>query len=75
MPVFFEELKVLAPVKDIELAFVSTVGKYLFAESRAAPNHLDILDAAIYGLEEHEVQDVRHVDARIQHIHGNGYLW
>ena len=72
--VLLEVLEVVAPVKNIELCFVLSVAEDIFRETGATTYHLLETDAAHHGLEEHEVQDVGHVNACVEHIHRHGHL-
>ena len=67
--IIFEELKVLTPVKYIELFLVRAVGKDSLAETCAAAYHLDIFDARVYRLKEYQVKNVWYINTGIQHIH------
>lgn len=71
--ILLEILEVPAPVKDIEAVLILTA-KDTRTQTGSAANHLPELDLALDDLEEHQVQDVRYVDTRIQHIHTDGYL-
>lgn len=71
--ILLEILEIPAPVEDIEAVLI-LAAKDTRAQTGIAANHLPELDLALDDLEEHQVQDVRYVDARIQHIYGNGYL-
>ena len=71
--ILFEILEIPAPVEDIETLLILSAEDSR-TQSGATANHLPELDFTLDDLEENQVQDVRYVDTRIQHIHGNGYL-
>ena len=71
--ILLEILEIPASVEDIEAVLI-LAAKDTRTQTGTAANHLPELDLALDDLEEHQVQDVRYVDARIQHIYGNGYL-
>ena len=68
-----EEFKVSAEIKDIKLTLVFPVDKTRTQPGSAA-DHLPELGLAHDLLEKDQVQDLRHIDAGIQHIYGNGNL-
>ena len=68
-----KELKVAAEVKNIELVLVLTIQQPR-TQTGAAPDHLPELRLAHDLFEEHQIQHLRHVNAGVQHIHGNGDL-
>ena len=68
-----KELKVAAEVKNIELVLILTIHQPR-TQTGATPNHLPELRFAHDLFKEHQIQHLRHVDAGVQHIHGNGDL-
>ena len=70
-----EVLEVATVVKDEELLFVLSLTEDIGAEACATANHLVELDLGVHLLEEHQVEAVRHIDARIHHIDGDDYLY
>ena len=68
-----KELKVAAEVKNIELVLILTIHQPR-AQTGASPDHLPELRLAHDLLEKHQIQHLRHVNAGVQHIHGNGDL-
>ena len=73
--VLVEILKVATPVEDVEELLVVPWSEYVFRQSRASTNHLHKLDFALHYLEEHQVKHIGNIDASIEHIHTDGYLW
>jgi len=67
-----EELEVAAEVEDAEVLLVAPRPEEIRTEPRAAPDHLPELDPGVDRLEEDEIRDLGDVDARVQHIHGDG---
>ena len=68
-----EKIKVSAKIKNIEFLLIFSV-QQTRTESCAPPNHLPEFCLAHNLFEKYQVQNLRHVDSRIQHIHGNGNL-
>ena len=68
-----EKFKVPANVKDIELVLVLPVDQPR-TQAGAPANHLPEFRLTHHLFEKHQVEDLRHVDARVQHVHGNGDL-
>ena len=68
-----KELKVAAEVKNIELVLILTIHQPR-TQTGATPNHLPELRFAHDLFKEHQIQHLRHVDAGVQHTHGNGDL-
>ena len=68
-----KELKVAAEVKNIELVLILTIHQPR-TQTGATPNHLPEFCLAHDLFEEHQIQHFRHVNAGVQHIHGNGDL-
>ena len=68
-----EELKVAAEVENVEFLLVRAV-QQAGAEPGAAANHLPELGLAHNLFEKHQVEHLRHINAGVQHVHGNGDL-
>ena len=68
-----KELKVAAEVENVEFVLILTV-QQPWTQTGAAPDHLPELRLAHDLLEKHQIQHLRHVNAGVQHIHGNGDL-
>ena len=66
--VLAEELEVLAEVEDVEVLLVLARAEQVRAQPRAAADHLPELGLRAHQLEEHEVDDLRHVDAGVEHV-------
>ena len=67
---------VLPEVDDQELGLLA-VGQAVEEAARllvagAAADHLPELDAGLHRLHEHEVHDFGHVNAGVEHVHGDG---
>jgi len=56
-----------AEIEHVEKFFVPAWTEQLRSQSRTAPNHLPELRLRSHELEEHEIHDFMHVDARIEH--------
>ena len=76
--VLTEELEVAAPVEDEEALLVGmrpvegVEHAQPLAQACAAADHLPELDLRAHLLEEHQVHDLRHVDASVHHVHRHG---
>ena len=70
--VLAEEVEIEAEVEDAEVLLVLIRAEEVFAKAGATAYHLPELDLGVNRLEEDQVGDLRHVDAGIQHVHGNG---
>jgi len=68
-----KELKVAAEVENIELVLILTIQQPR-TQTGATPNHLPEFCLAHDLFEEHQIQHFRHVNAGVQHIHGNSDL-
>ena len=68
-----KELKVAAEVENIELVLILTIQQPR-TQTGAASNHLPELRFAHDLFKEHQIQHLRHVNAGVQHIHGNSDL-
>ena len=66
-----EKVEVEAEVEDAEIVLVVPGSEQIGAEPRAAPDHLPELDPRVDRLEEDQVGHLGHVDARIEHVHGD----
>ena len=66
-----EKLEVAAKIEDVKLGFVESQAEQIGAQARAASYHLPELGFAANRLEDHQIQNVGHVDSRIQHIDRN----
>ena len=69
-----EVLEVVTPVEYLEILLVLTHAINVFTQTGATPYHLHELDFRPYPLEENQVQYIRHIDARIHHVHRYSYL-
>ena len=69
--VLAEKFKVLAVIKHVEELLVLTGSIQVRAQPRATPHHLPELGFGPNHLEEHQIDDLRHVDAGVQHVHRN----
>ena len=69
--VLAEKFEVLAVVEDAEELLVLAGAEEIGAKPRAAADHLPKLRLRPDQLEEHEVDDLRHVDAGIEHVDGD----
>src|SRR5262249_30993156 len=67
-----KKLKVLAIVEQVEELLVVAGTEQVGAQSGAAPHHLPELRFRPNQLKEDEVDNFRDVNARIEHVHGNG---
>ena len=67
--VLAEELQVLAVVEEVEELLVLPGPEQVRAQPRAAADHLPELGLRAHQLEEHQVHDLRHVDAGVEHVH------
>src|SRR5207248_2266900 len=61
-----EELEISAPIKNIEKLLMPAGSEQMGTEACTAADHLPELGLRPHRLEEHEVHDLRHVDAGIQ---------
>ena len=68
-----EELKISAEVKNVKLLFILTIQKPR-TQARTAPDHLPELCLAQNLFEKDQIQNLRHINASVQHIHRNGDL-
>ena len=68
---FLEPLEVAPVVEDLEMGLVLARAEQVRAESRPATDHLPELHIGIDRLGENKIDDFRHVDARVEHIHRN----
>ena len=66
-----EEVEVEAEVEDAEVVLVLPGSEQVGAQARAAPDHLPELDPRVDRLEENQVGHLGHVDAGIEHVHGD----
>ena len=69
-----EILDIAAPVEDEEELLIDTLTEDVLTLAGTTANHLPELNLWLNLLEEDQVEDFRHVDTSIQHIHGNGNL-
>ena len=67
-----EELEVLAEVEDVEARLVVAGPEQVGAQPGAAAEHLPELGLGPHQLEEHEVDDLGHVDAGVEHVDRDG---
>jgi hypothetical protein len=67
-----EAFEVAPVIEDLEMRLVLVRSEQIQAQPRAASDHLPELDVRVHGLGEHQVDDLRHVDARIEHVHRDG---
>ena len=67
-----EEFQVLAVVENAEEFLVLAGAEEIRAKARAATDDLPELRLRADQLEEHEVDDLRYVDAGVEHVDGNG---
>ena len=67
-----EVLQVLTEVEDVKFFLVQPRPEQTETETGAAPQHLPEFGLGANQLEEDQVHHLRHVDAGIQHIHGDG---
>ena len=72
-PSYPEKGEVVAKVEDKEFLLVFAIQE-AGAQACASADHLPELGLAEYPLEEDKIDNFRHVDAGIQHIHGNSDL-
>ncbi len=70
--VLVEEIEVAAEIEDTKVRLVLPRTKEIRAQPCAPPDHLPKLDLGIHRLEEHQIHHLRHIDAGVQHVHGNG---
>ena len=70
-----EKVEVEAEVEDAEVVLVVPGSEQFGAQPRAAPDHLPELDPRVDRLEEDQVGHLGHVDAGIQHVHGDRDVW
>lgn len=70
-----KEFQILAIIKDAEELFVLAGAEQVKAQPGAASHHLPELCLRADLLEEDEIDHLRHIDARIQHIDGDGDMW
>ena len=68
-----EKFKIAAQVENIELVLVLPIHQPQ-TQPGAPADHLPEFRLAHHFLEEHQIQHIRHVDAGVQHIHGDGDL-
>src|SRR5262245_37925185 len=64
--VLVEELKIAAPVEDVEELLVPAWSEQVGAQACPAADHLPELGLRSHRLEEDEVDELRHVDAGVQ---------
>ncbi len=69
-----EEVEIAAPVEDVELLLVFVRTEKVLAETGSSAYHLLELDLRLDDLEEYKIQNLRHIDSRIEHVHRYGYL-
>src|SRR5690625_7942732 len=65
-----EKVEVAIMVENQELRLMFSRTKEIRAQARASTNHLPEFHPALYRLGKHQVDDFRHVDAVVHHIHG-----
>ena len=70
--VLAEVLEVLAEVEDVEDRLVVAGPEQVRAQAGAAADHLPELGLRADQLEEHEVDDLGHVDAGVEHVDRDG---
>ena len=68
-----EKLKVSAKIKNVKPVFILSV-KQSRTKSCSSAYHLPKLCLTHNLLKEHQIQNLRHINACIEHIHGNGNL-
>src|SRR5262249_33804579 len=69
--VLVEELEIAAPIENVEELLILARSKQIWTEARPAADHLPELCLGPHRLEEHEVDDLRHVYAGVQHVDRN----
>ena len=69
-----EEFKISQIVKNVKTRLILTGPEQIFAKPGAPADHLPKLRPGTHLLEEHQIHNFRHINARIQHIHGNSNL-
>ena len=66
-----KKVEVETAVEDAEVLLVIPWSEQIGAQSRAAPDHLPELDPRVDRLKEDQVGHRWHVDAGIEHVHGD----
>ena len=69
-----EEIEISAPVEDVEFLLVFARAEKVLAETGSSTYHLLKFYLRLDDLEEYKVQNLRHIDARVEHVHRYGYL-
>ena len=67
-----KEFEVLAKVENPEALLILAGSEQVFAGAGATPHHLPELGAGAHRLEEHQIDDLRDVDAGVEHVDGDG---
>ena len=69
-----EILDIAAPVEDEEELLIDALTEDVIAFAGATADHLPEFNLGLHLLKEDQVEDFRHIDSGVQHIHGNGNL-
>ena len=64
-----EELEVLPVVEDQEVRLMLVGAKQVLAQPGSPPDHLPELDVRVDRLGKYKIDDVRHINSGIQHVH------
>ena len=68
MRVLIEELEILAEIEDVEEFLVPAGPEQVRAQPGAAAEHLPEFRLRPHDLEEDQVDDLRHIDAGVEHV-------
>ena len=69
-----EEIEIAAPVEDVEFLLVFARTEKVLAETGSSAYHLLKLNLRLDNLEEYKVQNLRHIDTCVEHVHRYSYL-